>query len=263
MKSSTNGHYAKQIEIGLEKLGYKVRSGLLNARDYGIPQKRTRLFFLARRIYRNSPEAALKSVDRVWKHIHSSKVESFVNFAQGTSGLPSLSAGEGTDIQWNSTRGKRSEYAKKMMGNNGSILFNHRARDHNTRDLEAYQTMDEGEDALDLYRKKPELMIYSTDNFSTKYYKIKQNEPSPTILAHLRKDANSFIHPEDNRGISAREAARLQSFPDKYRFLGSFGLQLEQIGNAVPPMMAEVIGNAIMSELNINKMGGAVGGLAD
>ena len=262
MKSSTNRHYAKQIEIGLEKLGYKVRLGLLNAKDYGIPQKRTRLFFIARRIFRNSPGAALRSVDRVWTNIYASKTETPVNFAQGISGLPSLSAGEGNDIQWNSTRGKRSDFAKMMMGNNGSILFNHSARDHNARDLEAYRTMNEGENALDLYRKKPELMIYSTDNFSTKYYKIKRDEPSPTILAHLRKDANSFIHPEDNRGISPREAARLQSFPDYYRFLGSFGIQFEQIGNAVPPMIAEVIGNSIMSELNINRTGKLAGGMA-
>jgi DNA (cytosine-5)-methyltransferase 1 len=249
MKSSTNEHYAKQIEIGLEKLGYKVRSGLLNAKDYGIPQKRTRLFFLARKIFHNSPKAALKSVDHVWAQIHSSKIETFVNFAQGISGLPSLSAGEGNEIQWNSTRGKRSDYAIKMMGNNGSILFNHCARNHNTRDLEAYQTMNEGEDALDLYRKKPELMIYSTENFSTKYYKIKKDDPSPTILAHLRKDANSFIHPEDNRGISPREAARLQSFPDDYRFLGSFGIQFEQIGNAVPPQLAKILADAIKKEI--------------
>ena len=110
--------------------------------------------------------------------------------------------------------------------------------------------MEEGENALDLHGKKPDLMPYSTENFPTKFFKIRSHDPSPTIVAHLRRDANSFIHPRDNRGITPREAARLQSFPDNYRFLGSFGLQFEQIGNAVPPLLAEVIGNAIMEELD-------------
>jgi DNA (cytosine-5)-methyltransferase 1 len=92
-------------------------------------------------------------------------------------------------------------------------------------------------------------MPYSTRNFHTKFFKMRRNTPSPTIVAHLRRDANSFIHPVFNRGITPREAARLQSFPDSYRFLGSFGIQFEQIGNAVPPMLAEIIAQSIKIEL--------------
>ena len=115
--------------------------------------------------------------------------------------------------------------------------------------------MEVGGNALDLHRKRPDLMRYSTHCFATKYYKIRANKSCPTIVSHLRKDANSFINPFDNRGITPREAARIQSFPDSYRFLGSFGIQFEQIGNAVPPLLAETIGAAIMEEIRHTKKG--------
>ncbi|MBW1675728.1 MAG: DNA (cytosine-5-)-methyltransferase [Deltaproteobacteria bacterium] len=254
MASHLNKEYVKKVEDGLRKLGYAVHSEMINAKHYGIPQNRLRLFFIARRVYRDSWEVAERAVNRVWERIHLEKQDAMVSFRQGISGLPRLSPGEGADLLRNGRRGKPSDYARKMAFN-GGIIFNHIARKHNPRDLEAYATMEEGENALDLHRKRPDLMPYSTKNFPTKFFKIRSGNPSPTIVAHLRRDANSFIHPRDNRGITPREAARLQSFPDNYRFLGSFGLQFEQIGNAVPPLLAEVIGNAIMEELDASKRG--------
>jgi len=255
MASHLNMEYVKKVEDGLRNLGYAVRSEMINAKQYGIPQNRLRLFFIARRVYKNSWGAAERAVDRVWKRIHMEKRDTLVSFMQGISGLPRLSPGEGADLlRKNDGDGKYSDYARRM-SYNGDIIFNHIARKHNPRDLEAYALMEEGDNAIDLYRKRPDLMPYSTSHFPTKFFKIRSSNPSPTIVAHLRKDANSFIHPRDNRGITPREAARLQSFPDNYRFLGSFGRQFEQIGNAVPPLLAEVIGNAIMEEFGISNGG--------
>jgi len=246
--------YVNKVEEGLRKLGYAVHSEMINAKHYGIPQNRLRLFFIARRIYGHSREIAENSINRVWEHIHLKKQVGMIGFLQGTSGLPELSPGEGEDLLRSERKEKLSDYAHKMLYD-GELIFNHIARKHNPRDLEAYTIMDEGENALDLYRKRPDLMPYSTKNFQTKFFKIRSGDPSPTIVAHLRRDANSFIHPRDNRGITPREAARLQSFPDNYRFLGSFGLQFEQIGNAVPPLLAEVIGNALIEELDSSGKG--------
>jgi DNA-cytosine methyltransferase len=254
MASHLNRKYVKKVEDGLRKLGYAVHSEMINAKHYGIPQNRLRLFFIARRVYKDSWEDTERAINRVWEHIHLEKQDTRVSFMQGISGLPRLSPGEGADLLGNDGRAKSSDYARKMIYN-GGIIFNHIARKHNPRDLEAYATMEEGENALDLHGKKPDLMPYSTKNFPTKFFKIRSDDPSPTIVAHLRRDANSFIHPKDNRGITPREAARLQSFPDNYRFLGSFGLQFEQIGNAVPPLLAEVIGKAIMEELDSSERG--------
>lgn len=249
MASSLNKVYVKRVEEGLRELGYAVKSEIINSKYFGIPQNRSRLFFIARRVYRGSLKSAEGAVNRVWERIYLSKKSTFVTFRQGVSGLPKLCPGEGADILSGAERGRPSNYARKMMESSNGIIFNHIARKHNPRDIEAYKTMDEGDNAIDLHKKRPDLMPYSTNNFHTKFYKIRADKTSPTIVAHLRKDANSFIHPRDSRGISPREAARLQSFPDYYRFLGTFGLQFEQIGNAVPPLLSEVIGAAIKEEL--------------
>ena len=248
MASHANRVYVDKVEDGLRGLGYAVKSDMINIKKYGVPQNRLRLFFIARRVYRGATEVAEKAVNRVWDSIYLQKSNRFVSFKKGVSGLPKLKPGEGADILRGAGRGRPSNFARKM-DHNGNIIFNHIARKHNPRDIEAYAIMSEGENAIDLYNKRPDLMPYSTDHFHTKFYKIRADKPAPTIVAHLRKDANSFIHPRDNRGITPREAARLQSFPDNYRFLGTFGIQFEQIGNAVPPLMAEVIAKAIKREL--------------
>ncbi len=249
MATHLNQEYVDRVERGLRDQGYAVRSEMVNAKDYWIPQNRIRLFFVARRILRGSSEAARASLERVWSGVRAAKSDLRLGFLQGISGLPRLKPGEGGDLMRNNRRGARSLYARSL-GCNGGTVYNHIARQHNPRDLTAYRLMDEGDNARDLHRKNPELMPYSTENFPTKFFKIRGSKPSPTILAHLRKDANSFIHSLDDRGITPREAARLQSFPDSYRFLGTFGLQFEQIGNAVPPLLAEVFARAILAELN-------------
>jgi DNA (cytosine-5)-methyltransferase 1 len=96
--------------------------------------------------------------------------------------------------------------------------------------------------------------------FKDKYRMLRWDEPAPTIVAHLQKDANSFILPDyyeyaqpdeskqdgrRSRGITPREAARVQSFPDSYVFLGSFTGQFRQIGNAVPPLLGEELASVV------------------
>lgn len=257
MASHLNKEYVKRVERGLRKARYEVKSDLINSKKFRIPQNRQRLFFIARRVYGNNKKKARKVVNSIWDNIRELESDERISFKQGVSGLPRLAPSEGADVLLNGSRGRPSVYAIEM-NYNGGPLFNHTAREHNPRDLEAYALMEEGENALDLHSKRPDLMPYSTENFPTKYFKIRNDRPSPTIVAHLRRDANSFIHPRDSRGISPREAARLQSFPDNYRFLGTFGLQFEQIGNAVPPRLAEMIGKVIMEEIMVYK-GGLLG----
>jgi DNA (cytosine-5)-methyltransferase 1 len=79
---------------------------------------------------------------------------------------------------------------------------------------------------------------YRDDIFKDKYRKLCWDRPAGTITAHLAKDCYTHIHPEQPRTISVREAARIQSFPDNFRFSGNLGDRFRMIGNAVPPLMA-------------------------
>lgn len=94
-------------------------------------------------------------------------------------------------------------------------------------------------------------MPYANRNhiFKDKYYKLIANKPSRTITAHLRMDCHSHIHPYQVRSITPREAARIQSFPDDYLFLGPYLKTYMQIGNAVPPLLARGIAKVIKKYL--------------
>jgi len=92
-------------------------------------------------------------------------------------------------------------------------------------------------------------IMYPTKGFKDKMRRIRWDKPAPTIVAHLAKDGYMFIHPFSDRTITVREAARFQSFPDSFEFLGSMASQFRQVGNAVPPILAEALGKAIIQAI--------------
>ena len=103
------------------------------------------------------------------------------------------------------------------------MIFNHTVRYHNERDLELYGLLEPGEDSVHAIERhgRPDLMRYRTDVFDDKYSRLRGNRPCKTIVAHLAKDGNAYIHPREVRSISIREAARVQSFHDEYVFCGA------------------------------------------
>ena len=100
------------------------------------------------------------------------------------------------------------------------------------------------------YRDLPDhLRRYRDDIFSDKYLRLSWDDLSRSITAHLAKDGYWYIHPEQDRTLSVREAARVQTFPDRFRFAGSMTTRFTQIGNAVPPMLAQAVGGAVRDAL--------------
>ena len=95
-------------------------------------------------------------------------------------------------------------------------------------------------------------LMYKQAGFKDKMRRIRWDKPAPTIVAHLAKDGYMFIHPWHNRTISVREAARFQSFPDAFEFVGSMSEQYKQVGNAVPPLLAKALGEVIIKALRAN-----------
>ena len=129
---------------------------------------------------------------------------------------------------------------------NTSYLLNHKSRYNNENDLEIFRVLPEGENSLH-ESIKPFNNYKNRDHiFKDKYYKLKQNEVSKTITSHMKYDCHMYIHPTQARGLSPRETARIQTFPDDYFFRGALNDWYKQIGNAVPVKLAEFIANELM-----------------
>ena len=129
-------------------------------------------------------------------------------------------------------------------------LANHTNRYNNDRDIEIFDRLPQG--ANSLHESIKDIMPYSSRNhmFKDKYFKLKETEVSKTITSHMKMDCNMYIHPNQPRGLSPREASRIQTFPDDFIFMGANNTWYAQIGNAVPVKLAEVIGNQIVKHLN-------------
>ena len=127
-------------------------------------------------------------------------------------------------------------------------LLNHECRGHNMRDLTLYKLLGEGTSYI-IGDIPEEHQPYRTDIFPDKLKKQNPKEPATTIVAHLYKDGHMFIHPNEARSITVREAARLQSFKDTFEFPVARTHAFKQVGNAVPPLLAQALGTAIRTEI--------------
>lgn len=244
----------------LDRLGYHAAHLLLNAKDYGIPQNRRRVFFVAfSNTHFRDPEARVQATIAA---ILARASDTPLSLKDAIGDLPALQAHRTrNDTSFNNTISGRSfvmhdlsqasSYTRSLHADTTIIpLFNHKARYNNERDIEIFRRLRPGEDSLASSIK--EIMPYSNRNgiFKDKYFKLKYDEYCKTITAHMRYDCNMYIHPRQARGLTAREAARVQSFPDDYVFLGNFQRLYQQIGNAVPPLLAKILGEAIKENLN-------------
>ena len=148
-----------------------------------------------------------------------------------------------------STR-KVNEYIEyKNKSSDIKITFNHKSRYNNDRDIEIFGRLHPGEKSDD--PKIEDIMPYKNRNhiFKDKYYKLDPDKVCKTITAHMRFDCNMYIHPYQPRGLTPREAARVQSYPDDYYFRGSFTKTYMQIGNSVPPLLGRSIAKIIKQYL--------------
>jgi DNA (cytosine-5)-methyltransferase 1 len=248
------------LEIAARKLeeegGFRTAIWRLNASAFGIPQDRTRYFLIASRLSL-LPAVPVEEYQDAQTHHFDVDALPPVTLDEAIFDLPHREAGSGTAVGYwepgHSQDNPRSRrYLKKFaLQRQSRLLFNHTVRYNNDRDLELYALLRPGEDsvhALERYGRH-DLMRYRSDVFDDKYARLRSDRPSKTIVSHLAKDGNGYIHPSQVRSISIREAARIQSFHDGYAFCGSPSDQWTQIGNAVPPVLAEVIAHSFMGLL--------------
>lgn len=240
LDSIDNGKLKSLLLAEFESIGYSTHSIILNAVNFGVPQSRNRIFFIGNRIGSNMDFIA----DLIKKKSHKP-----VTVAEAINDLPRIMNGNSTnEMSYNNRKRKLSIYQKKLRkGMNGKVQNNLTTR-HNDLAITRFEHIKQGENLLALAKRKPKMVANykNVDNcHHWIYMRLPLNKPSVT-LNNFRK--NMLIHPKQNRGLSVREAARLQSFPDKYVFHGSIGFQQQQVSNAVPVILANRIANLILGQ---------------
>jgi len=237
-----------------EKIGssYSVEIILLNAKDFGVPQNRERVFVIGSRL-KDVP--ASKIIEDILKEKNNIK---FV-LKNAISSLPRLEPkreknnskieNEKIGFKFSQFKYKNTQYEKYINKNKIDYLSNHTNRYNNNRDIEIFDKLPQG--ANSLHESIKDIMPYKNRNhiFKDKYFKLDENKVSKTITSHMKHDCNMYIHPNQPRGLSPREAARIQTFPDDFIFMGTNNNWYAQIGNAVPVKLAEVIGKNIIKHL--------------
>ena len=222
--STKDGAFKRDIATAIEELGYDVHFALLNAADYGVPQTRKRVFFVG--VPKGStwlfPEVEFGIAGRPYRTVRDAILGD----------LPRLSAGSSsTKYSGQAT----SEFQEWLRQNHGDTLFNHAAPAHPQDTIDRIKATKPGEPMYPAFRQR---------------IRLHPANPSPTQICGGIRPQFQFGHPTQARGLTIRERARIQSFPDWYQFTGGVTQGRVQTGNAVPPLLAKAIADQIMRLLS-------------
>ena len=245
---------ANQVVEDFERIGYNVDFMVFNAKDFGVPQNRERLIYIGNRIGIDSTEI-LKEIsasskdykDHVLSHALFGLRELLALRVNNATEMDSVESG--CKIEKN-TFGVTNSYIELINGGRScDMVYNHKARYNNDRDIEIYSRLNQGDRSDD--PKIADIMPYGRRNdiFKDKYFKLEEDKVCKTITAHMKFDCNMYIHPTQARGLTPREAARVQSYPDDYFFRGAYTKTYMQIGNSVPPILGRAIAKIVKKYL--------------
>lgn len=227
--------------LGSEDSGYSITKGVLSATHFGVPQKRMRFVIMGvkKEIAENITlpvgdftEDSFRTVADAIKDIENLKVATTVS--EGSIGIPISKQPDSI-----------SELGQQLR--NSKVLYNHIATDTTSHALERFKVIQQGCNFHDLPSELKTTYSDSSRTQNTIYLRLKYNEPSGTVV-NVRK--SMWIHPTLDRALSIREAARLQTFPDSFIFCGVKDSQYQQIGNAVPPMLAKALARHLCDYLD-------------
>lgn len=244
-------HEARILGQAKGRPGYRVHGQIEKGEELGVPQKRRRQLIIGVR-------ADLPGY-------FPTEIEPAPRANRGTMlgdailDLPPLDAGEGENVCAYDLRRRevqflngrddaaRRNYLDRVAEvSQAQVLTNHVARPHSARDLRDFAKLPEGTSSAEAMRQGVEFEFpYDKTSFKDRYTRQHRNRPCSTIVAHLGKDGLMFIHPTQNRSLTPREAARVQSFPDWFVFPEARTHAFRMIGNAVPPLIGEAVGLAV------------------
>ncbi len=237
--NAAKGKLFEDVKSIMIEAGYKIEANILNSADFGVLQQRKRVILIG---WKEELDYDYPTFSKI---THNFIVNDLLL------DLPELQPGTEKNFCYTD---KPSKYLTQFkIRTETDILTQHIARPHNEKDRQIYEI------AIDLWNKKKERLKYTDlpshlmshknkESFLDRFKVVGGDLPSAhTVVAHIAKDGHYYIHPDINqkRSLSVREAARLQSFPDNFYFEGSRTAAFTQIGNAVPPLMAENIAEKI------------------
>jgi len=267
-----NGLICQDVMKSAENLGYRVFPAIIQASLYGVPQRRRRFVMVG--VQDGSPFTWPEFIDgsngeplngelgRVWpadRELGELYIQEIpkkfpeLSFKMATNDLPCLKSGKskseyknhGVEMNW------FLRYVRKNLEAN-PVLTCHQSARHASHLIEMMKKLGEGKSAFDVFEVGDPLR--PTSGFANSYTRIRSKKPAPTITRNFTTPSSAnCIHPTQQRALSPREGARLQSFPDHYQFCGSLTEQRLQIGNAVPPLLAKALGESIMRNLILQK----------
>jgi DNA (cytosine-5)-methyltransferase 1 len=225
--TTSNGYFKDQIIESFSKLGYTVNCGVLSASEFGIPQDRHRAVFIGV-LGENGIELPKSPHKRV-------------TIEEAIYDLPFIGSGEGEEISQYDKKAT-SDYQKQLR-NGSKVLYNHVATKHSDLALERLSLIPKGAGREVLPAEHRTKSIYSGT-----WCRLLEDGIAPTITTRFDTPSSGrFTHPVLNRCLTVREAARVQSFPDSFRFYGNKTSQMKQVGNAVPPLLAYAIAQQILN----------------
>ena len=227
--TAENGYFKNEIIALFSQLGYVISAEVLCAADFGVPQNRRRAFIIGKRGNCNPVAFPQKKSRRttIWDAI---------------SDLAYLESGEGTEIQ--EYRFPAQSSYQKLLRKGSTSLYNHVATKHSPIALKRLAMIPPKGGKEFLPKEHLTKSIYSGT-----WCRMDADDISVTITTRFdTPSSGKFTHPYLNRAITVREAARIQSFPDRFHFYGTKSSQMKQVGNAVPPMLAEAIAKAIIAD---------------
>jgi DNA (cytosine-5)-methyltransferase 1 len=252
--------YINIIEEDFNKIGYILKPFLLNTSDFGFPQNRKRVFLVGISVNHNKILEELYTIfsSNLDNHRIGKKftlwdaINDLPYITAKTKSNSSLLENDSFGYTFGGFKNVEGVYADLINTNKIDLIpvLNHKSKYNNERDIKIYGLLEQGDgsDSKNIIDINP--YANRNDIFKDKFYKLKSDEPSKTITAHMYFDCHMYIHPFCARGLSPREAARIQGFPDDYLFLGSPNEWYRQIGNAVSPLIGEIIGKGLTKMLD-------------
>lgn len=265
LRSAGGGQYFTAVQHEARVLGrakglpgYRVHPQIERGEKLGVPQKRRRQLIVG---VRNDLPGYFDP-----ELTPAPRATIGVMLGDAILDLPSLDAGQGEhqtpyDIRRRLTQflggtrdHLRQPYLQKVAeAPNEGMITNHEARPHSARDLRDFLRLDEGESSATAMKRGVTFDFpYDKTSFKDRYTRQHRNRPCSTIVAHLSKDGLMFIHPVQNRSLTPREAARVQTFPDWFLFPRARTHSFRLIGNAVPPLIGEAVGLAVRRFLTLD-----------